>query len=150
LFNARHIGHAAHTSSERHVSVLPKAKLEEVEKWPLNYARNANKSTPVASAIMTKKVNAQRRLASMRLSNHLASHQETRKSEVRYDPEQLSHRCDQIEASSANDFPRREHLLHLLHSAGACVFFLRFGIPHDKFFLVRERQGIQLLGQLRT
>jgi hypothetical protein len=30
----------------------------------------------------------------MRLSNHLASHQETRKIEVRYDPEQLSPRCN--------------------------------------------------------
>lgn len=55
------------------------AKLEEVEKWLLNSARNANKPTPVASAITTKKVNAPRRLRSMRLLNHPTRHQETRK-----------------------------------------------------------------------
>jgi len=65
-------------------------KVKEVEKWLLNYARNANKPTPVASAITTKKASAPRRLASMRLLNHVTSHQKTRKIEVRCDPEQLS------------------------------------------------------------
>ena len=51
--------------------------------WPLNYARNAGKPTPVASAITTKKVNAPRRLASMRLLKRAASRQKTRKVEVR-------------------------------------------------------------------
>ena len=64
-------------------------KLEEVEKWLLNYARNANNPTPVASAITTKKVNAQRRLASMRLLKQAMNHQRSRM-EVRYDPEQVS------------------------------------------------------------
>jgi hypothetical protein len=59
-------------------------------KWLLNCAKNANKPTPVASAITTKKVNAPKRLASMRLLNHVTRHQETRKIEVRYDPAQLS------------------------------------------------------------
>ena len=65
-------------------------KLEEVEKWLLNYARNANKPTPVASAITTKKVNVQRRLASMRLLKHAMNDPTTRKMKVRYDPEQVS------------------------------------------------------------
>ena len=67
-------------------------------KWLLNCAKNANKPTPVASAITTKKVNAPKRLASMRLLNHVTSRQETLKIEVRYDLEQLSapydERCD--------------------------------------------------------
>lgn len=46
--------------------LLHNLTLEELEEWPLNYARNANKSTPVASAITTRKGNAPRRLASMR------------------------------------------------------------------------------------
>lgn len=57
--------------------------IEEVEKWLLNYARNANKPTPVVSAITTKKANAPRRLAPMRLLNHITSHQKTRKIEFR-------------------------------------------------------------------
>ena len=65
-------------------------KIGGSEKWLLNSARNANKPTPVASAITTKKVNAPRRLASMRLLNHVTCPQKTRKIEVRYDPEQLS------------------------------------------------------------
>ena len=65
-------------------SIRLNRKLEEVE-WLLNYARNANKPTPVASAITTKKVNAPRRLVSMRLLKHATSHQLTRKVEVRYD-----------------------------------------------------------------
>jgi hypothetical protein len=64
-------------------------KLEEVEKWLLNCARNANKPIPVASATTTKKVNVPKRLTSV-LLNHVTSHQKTRKIEVRYDPEQLS------------------------------------------------------------
>jgi len=62
---------------------------EEVKKWLLNCARNANKPTPVASAITTKKVNVPKRLMSV-LLNHVTSHQKTRKIEVRYDLEQLS------------------------------------------------------------
>ena len=65
-------------------------QMEEVEKWLLNCAKNANKPTPVASAITTKKVNAPKRLASTRLLNHATSYQETRKIELRYDLEQLS------------------------------------------------------------
>jgi hypothetical protein len=64
-------------------------RLEEVE-WLLNYARNANKHIPVVFAITTKRVNAPRRLASMRLHNRVRSHRKKRKIEVRYDPEQLS------------------------------------------------------------
>ena len=60
-------------------------KLEEVGKWLLNYARNANKPIPVASAITTKKVNTPRRLPPMRSLNPVTSHQKKRKTEVRYD-----------------------------------------------------------------
>ena len=83
----------ASESQSRHRQVASSTihyKFEEVEKWLLNCAKNANKPTPVASAITTKRVNARKRLASMRLLNHVTSHQETRKIEVRYDPEQLS------------------------------------------------------------
>jgi hypothetical protein len=52
-------------------------KLEEVE-WLLNYARNANKPIPVASAITTKKVNAPRRLTPMRLLNRVTHRQKTK------------------------------------------------------------------------
>jgi hypothetical protein len=45
----------------------------------------ANEPIPVASAITTKKLNAPRRLASIILPNHVTSHQETRKIEVRYE-----------------------------------------------------------------
>src|ERR1700726_1983979 len=82
----------ASESQSRHRQVASSTihyKLEEVEKWLLNCAKNANKPTPVASAITTKKVNAPKRLASMRLLQ-VTSHQETRKIEVRYDLEQLS------------------------------------------------------------
>jgi hypothetical protein len=48
----------------------------------LNYARNAGKPTPVASAIMTKRVNAPRLLASVRLLKHATSHQKMRKTEA--------------------------------------------------------------------
>jgi hypothetical protein len=65
-------------------------KLEELEKWLLNYARNANNPIPVASAITTKKLNAPRRLPSMRLPNHVTGHQKTRMVEVGYDPAQLT------------------------------------------------------------
>jgi hypothetical protein len=66
-----------------------------VEKWLLNYAKNANKPIPVVSAITTKRLNALRRLASMRSPpNHVTSHQKKRKIEGRYDPEQLSAPCD--------------------------------------------------------
>ena len=52
-------------------------KLEEVE-WLLNYARNANKPIPVASAITTKKANAPRRLTPMRLLNRVTHRQKTK------------------------------------------------------------------------
>jgi hypothetical protein len=83
-------------------------KLEEVEKWLLNCAKNANKPTPVASAITTKKVNAPKRLASTRLLNHVTSHQETRKIEVRYDLEQLSAPYDK--RCEADDYPPEPRL----------------------------------------
>jgi hypothetical protein len=63
---------------------------EEVKKWLLNYARNANKNTPVASAIMTKEANAPRRLPSMSLLKHSTSHQKTTKMKTRYVPPQVS------------------------------------------------------------
>jgi hypothetical protein len=70
------------------------SRLEKTTTWLLNYARNAGKPTPVASAITTKKVNVPKRLISVLLnhvtSNHVTSHQKTRKIEVRYDLEQLS------------------------------------------------------------
>jgi len=56
-------------------------KLEEVE-WLLNYARNANKPTRVASAITTTKVNAQKRLTPMRLRNPVTRHQRTKSVQV--------------------------------------------------------------------
>jgi hypothetical protein len=43
-------------------------KSEEME-WLLNYARNANKPIPVASALTTKKVNAPRRPTPTRFLN---------------------------------------------------------------------------------
>ena len=55
--------------------------LEEVE-WLLNYARNANKPIPVASAITTKKVSAPRRLTPMRLLNPLTHRQRTKSANV--------------------------------------------------------------------
>ena len=70
------------------------AKFEEVEKWLLNYARNANKPIRVESAITTKKPNAPRRLPSMRLPNRLTSRQKKRKIEGRYDPEQSRSRIN--------------------------------------------------------
>jgi hypothetical protein len=45
--------------------------------WLLNYARNASKPIPVASAITTKKVNAPRRLTPMRLLNPVTHRQKT-------------------------------------------------------------------------
>jgi hypothetical protein len=59
-----------------------------VEKWLLNYARNANKPIPVESAITMIKLNAPRRWPLMRLPNHGTSHQKKRKIEGRYNPEQ--------------------------------------------------------------
>jgi hypothetical protein len=56
-------------------------ELEEVE-WLLNYARNANKPIPVASAITTKKVNAPRRLTPMRLLNPVTHRQKTKSAHV--------------------------------------------------------------------
>jgi hypothetical protein len=52
-------------------------KLEEVE-WLLNYARNANRTIPVTSAITTKKVNARRRLTPMRLLSPQSNHRRNR------------------------------------------------------------------------
>jgi hypothetical protein len=56
-------------------------KLEEVE-WLLNYARNANKPIPVASAITTKKANAPRRLTPMRLLHPLTHHRRNKSAHV--------------------------------------------------------------------
>jgi len=68
--------------------------MRKMKKWLLNYARNASKHIPVESAIMTKKLNAPRRLSSMTVSaqspNLETSHQRKKKVEVRYDPERLS------------------------------------------------------------
>jgi hypothetical protein len=47
--------------------------LEEVEKWLLNYVRNANRRTPVESAITMIKLNAPRRRQSMTLTKPLRS-----------------------------------------------------------------------------
>jgi hypothetical protein len=63
-------------------------ELEEVEKWLLNYARNANKPIPVESAITTKKPNAPRRGPSMRVPNLLRCHHKRKKIEVQYDLEE--------------------------------------------------------------
>ena len=60
---------------------LAKRKLE---KWLLNYARNASKRILVAPAITTRKLNAPRRLAAMRSKNRVMSHPKARKIEVRY------------------------------------------------------------------
>src|SRR5271165_6906578 len=67
------------------------ANWREVE-WLLNYARNANKPIPVASAITTNKVSAPRRLTAMRLLNpamhhpamhhHAMHHQKTKSAHV--------------------------------------------------------------------
>jgi hypothetical protein len=56
-------------------------ELEEVKKWLLKYARNANKPIPVESAITMIKLNAPRRRPSMRSPNHVTSHQEERRVE---------------------------------------------------------------------
>jgi hypothetical protein len=60
-------------------------ELEEVEKWLLNYARNANNLIPIVSATTAKKVNAPRRLQFKRLPDRITSYTQTRKIEVRYD-----------------------------------------------------------------
>jgi hypothetical protein len=62
-------------------------KIEEWKKWLLNYARNANKRIPVESAITMIRLNATRRLSSMRLANPVTSHQQKKKIEGRYDPD---------------------------------------------------------------
>src|SRR5271166_5205515 len=56
-------------------------KLEEAE-WLLNFARNANKPTPVVSAITTTKVNVPRRLPSMMQLYLLMHHQKARSSQL--------------------------------------------------------------------
>jgi len=56
-------------------------KLEEVE-WLRNYARNANKPIPVASATTTKKVNAPRRLTPIKLLNPVTPRQKTKPAHV--------------------------------------------------------------------
>jgi hypothetical protein len=52
---------------------LEEVELEDVE-WLLNYARNASKPIPVASAITMKKVNAPRRPRPMKLLHPPAHH----------------------------------------------------------------------------
>ena len=76
--------------------------MEEVKKWLLNYAKNANDPIPVASVITTKKVNAPRPLASIRLPHPLTSPQETRKIEMvfAFQPETYSLKSDRKESSS--------------------------------------------------
>ncbi len=49
--------------------------------------QKCKQSHPVASAITMIKLNAPRRLPSMRSPNRVTSHQQKRKIEVRYDPE---------------------------------------------------------------
>ena len=85
-------------------------ELEGLEKWLLNYARNASKPIPVESAITTTKPNAPRRLPSMRLRNHVASHQETRKIEIRNVKVRFSHEsyrvhCDPKPSGDPDDAP---------------------------------------------
>jgi hypothetical protein len=80
-------------------------KLEEVE-WLLNYARNANKPIPVASAITTKKVNAPRRSTPTRLLNPVTHHQTTKSA---YVPEINSERkftatCQISSLTGVNEF----------------------------------------------
>ena len=58
-------------------------KLEKVRKWLPNYAKNANKPIPVESAITTKKLDAPRRLSSMRWLDRVTSHLKTGKMEIR-------------------------------------------------------------------
>jgi len=60
-------------------------ELEEVGKWLPNYARNVNNPIPVGFAITMIKLNAPRRLPSMRSPNRVTSHQNKRKTEVRYE-----------------------------------------------------------------
>jgi hypothetical protein len=67
---------------------------------------------------------------------------------VNLNPAQRQPLEPELVGSSANNFPFREHLLHLLYSAGAGVFLLCLGIPHDEFFLMCERQAIELLSEL--
>src|ERR1051326_5555427 len=69
-------------------------------KWLLNYARNANKRTPVESVITMMKLNAPRPRQSIRLPKRLRSHQRKKKIEGPYDPEQLSGRV--VVAGCAN------------------------------------------------
>jgi hypothetical protein len=64
-------------------------ELEEVKKWLPNCARNVNNRIPVESAITMIKLNAPRRLPSMRSPNLLSSHQKRKKIELRYDLEQI-------------------------------------------------------------
>ena len=70
-----------HSGPSGRISDTIDRKLEEVE-WLLNYARNANKPIPVASAITTKKVNAPRRSTPMRLLNSVTHHQKTKSAYV--------------------------------------------------------------------
>jgi hypothetical protein len=66
-----------------------------VEKWLLNYARNANKRTRVECVITMMKLNALRQRQSMRLPNPLKSQKEK---------EHLSALCDG--GLGANSQPR--------------------------------------------
>jgi hypothetical protein len=53
-------------------------------KWLRNYARNANKLTPVALAITTKKVNAPRRLVPMRLLDLITRQLKTKTRKIEF------------------------------------------------------------------
>jgi hypothetical protein len=58
-------------------------ELEEVKKWLLNYAKNANKHTPVESVITMTKLNAPKQRQLMRLPKRLRSQQKRKQTEVR-------------------------------------------------------------------
>ena len=92
------------------------SRLEKMTTWPLNYARNAGKPTPVASAITTKRVNAPRLLASMRVPKHATSHQKMRK----------------MEALSLAHYPRPEQAMTTARSwlLPSAEYFLGPGIAH--------------------
>ena len=105
-------------------------KLEEVE-WLLNYARNANRPIPVASAITTNKVSAPRRLTPMRLLNPVMHHQKTKSAHVPIlDPAELVHKGVPAGSMSAMAMLRQLPFLRELRMVG-CV--LRCGVlPTNK------------------
>src|SRR5579863_7617838 len=75
-------------------------KPEGAEKWRPNYARNANRPILVALAITTKRANAPRPLAPIRLLNQPSNRQATRKIEIFCDPDRLSAHDDKLPRDS--------------------------------------------------